>query len=190
MTQVLSWTFLMLSLLSSFELLSIQCSASHTRAWNLLASGSLGARGCLLLLPQAETKFQSPSPCMCLLSVRGKPAYLIPLAEPQDRAACLPVLPHNTRHQSLSQTAEYFSTRQLPLSAWSAAQVGCAYTHHTSLLHYSLGDLQIPEPNIWAALLLLWRSVWCRYQSRKAVDPSSVFLPQSVCRAEWSPCWY
>lgn len=89
MTQVLSWTFLMLSLLSGFELLSIQSSASHTRAWNLLASGTSGARGCLLLLPQAETKFQSPSPCMCLLSVRGKPAYLIPLAEPQDRAAYL-----------------------------------------------------------------------------------------------------
>lgn len=135
---------------SASELLSIPSSLPHTRVWNLIG----------------EWDFRSKGEVFSFCPSRDEG----PLAGAQDRAVCLPVPLHNTRHQAFSHTFEYISAWPLPPTAWSDAQkivmLGTsAYTSPFTYLGLS-GDLQIPELPTDKGL-------------------GSLLTPQEVCLGVW-----
>lgn len=131
---------------------------------------------------QAETKVQSPSPCMCLLSSTWE--KLPPLAGTQDKDVCLPVPPHDPRHQSLSPTAGYISVWRPGLAALSSAekdQVGHTCIHHSPPY---VGPFTFQShPKVWAALSVLRRSTWVHASAQKDCGSPCVLLLQPICHA-------
>lgn len=192
MTWVFSWTFLLWSHLSRSEPLSVPSSGSHTRPIGLWDSRS--KEESYLFASSRDAGSVSHTLHFYPLS-GGKPDHLSPLVGPQDRAICLCL--HTI--SSINLFLRLLNTPQLSDFLLQPSQLlkviiklGMLAPIMVLTYLHPLGDFQVPElptakcldSNIAPQGFCLGACI------SPAVGSPSMFLPQPVYYAGWSPCCY